>query len=699
MKKTKQTAAALLSLTVILGTSAKVFADDADTVTTAPAESTAEASAETTETAVSEESTAETEKADEAAEKEDYTETEKVIHIMTPENTDSITVRFYSDKPEIPYISLSEYYGLLTGGTMEIEPFGTGSTYSLRTSFGGEAVADTEGDTLSSDNFDAFNNTTVIKEASLPNTYYDGAPFVRVSELSVDKDPAPMEIDFSKYSIDLKEDESGKDIWLPALTASDLFSGAVMYHCVYDGNDFHILDCNAEYNTITLAESEDYLNSISSAFAKDGKRSKALAEYGYNEFCFMYDTFFGFPGRVPLEKELTGGLDEALKNHNEITAKAREWLMSEDPAEYTAAALILEEYLYDGGHSSFSSMPYAFMTDETLTVRSATLLQDIGFEFKNYLDYYSKVGNTEIMSSARSEAWGDETFFIEGDTAYFVFDEFTFDISGWDDYYKNGGELPDDVIGSFKKALDTAEADPNVKNFVLDLTSNSGGSADVVVAMTAMMTGDAYIEYDNTLSGQNTHVEYEVDTNFNGVFGDEEDMVPYSLNFGILTSDFSFSCANLLPCIAHDSGIPLIGEHTGGGACAVYISSTQEGGIYTVSSPMRLTDKNGNNIDPGLDVDYDITDTDENGGVVYSDLYDTETISRCMNEFYGTEPEAAVTEEVTVSEETETVPEAAPVTASTEDIPRSGNAPAAEVMAVMAAGLVTALLSSGKRRK
>ena len=74
--------------------------------------------------------------------------------------------------------------------------------------------------------------------------------------------------------------------------------------------------------------------------------------------------------------------------------------------------------------------------------------------------------DSDIADSCFNVYIGDEYFHIEGDTALFSFDSFVADEQAWRDYYENGGELPDDTVGDFKRALDAA-ADANVKNFVV----------------------------------------------------------------------------------------------------------------------------------------------------------------------------------------------------------------------------------------
>jgi C-terminal processing protease CtpA/Prc len=159
----------------------------------------------------------------------------------------------------------------------------------------------------------------------------------------------------------------------------------------------------------------------------------------------------------------------------------------------------------------------------------------------------------------------------------------------------------------FLDALQKASADPEVKNFVIDITANGGGSADIVLAMTSLILDQSYISMDNPLTGQKSFVAYEVDRNFNGVFDEADKDVHYDLNFAVLTSGMSFSCGNLFPSILKTAGVPVMGATSGGGACAIQAMCTADGFCFQISSfRARLNTLGGENIDPGVTPDLPI---------------------------------------------------------------------------------------------
>ena len=166
---------------------------------------------------------------------------------------------------------------------------------------------------------------------------------------------------------------------------------------------------------------------------------------------------------------------------------------------------------------------------------------------------------------------------------------------------------PGDDMVIFLDALNKAQADPEVKNLIIDISANGGGSADIVVAMTSLMLDKSYLSDDNSLTGQRSIAEYEVDRNFDRVFDEKDKDVHYDLNFAVLTSGTSFSCGNLFPSILKDNGIPVMGVKSGGGACAIQAMCTADGFAFQISSfRARLNSLEGENLDPGVTPDIPI---------------------------------------------------------------------------------------------
>lgn len=125
----------------------------------------------------------------------------------------------------------------------------------------------------------------------------------------------------------------------------------------------------------------------------------------------------------------------------------------------------------------------------------------------------------------------------------------------------------------------------------------------------------------------------DTDINFDNIYNEKDKITNYNFNYGVLTSDLTFSTANLFASLAKENGIMLLGEKSGGGACAILLSYTPENILYSISSPKHIVNNNGESIDSGIEVDANLVQTTDEGKD-YSKYYDLDTLSTLLNEFY-----------------------------------------------------------------
>ena len=225
------------------------------------------------------------------------------------------------------------------------------------------------------------------------------------------------------------------------------------------------------------------------------------------------------------------------------------------------------------------------------------------------------------------QAWDDKSkakLYVTGDTAVFAFDSFV-----------------NEAVYHFKWSLDYAK-EKGVKRFVTDLSCNSGGNAAVVMYIMAMITNKNEDSYTasyrkmQTLTGNLTRVDHDLDLNLDGVINDLDKSVYYDFEYAFITSNISYSCGNLLPCLAKDAGFPILGERSGGGACSLLIAYTPETFFYTMSSYNKFITKDNKDVDSGAALDYDLTKQASDGsGTDYTGLYDAAAYSTLIDEFYA----------------------------------------------------------------
>ena len=541
--------------------------------------------------------------------------TERVFPVVTKVAPDSkVTLRFYEDMPDVAYISASDFQSIvLPGSVMKVTHTGPGE-YTL-TNADAAAVVNIGTDVFVSDQFEAFTNQMGLLQPGMANVYYDGLPFVRYKGLISSPETVTTMLDFGAYGIDIRADGKGA-VYFPFATLADMYSDLFYHHAGFNGEK---VVANTSVNEVSLAEIDSTYNKPLLARTT---RPANLAEFSYKELCFALDHFYGYPGRVKYNESLrTKGLDKTLEEDVECGASIKKLLLSENLADYFVGMMGLTGIYYDG-HTAMditSSISEASGDYSSLKAAYQSVVaenQDIVMELMTAIGSMMEMMTDQMaISYLRPKAYGEDvTYFKKGDTAVCIFDSFNnSDNEAWSKYYAGQGPMPtlgnteeDDMV-IFLDALQKASADPEVKNLIIDITANGGGSADIVMAMTALILNQSYISMDNSLTGQRSFVAYEVDRNFNGVFDEADKDVHYDLNFAVLTSGMSFSCGNLFPSILKTAGVPVMGTTSGGGACAIQAMCTADGFCFQISSfRARLNTLDGENIDPGVTPDLPI---------------------------------------------------------------------------------------------
>ena len=551
------------------------------------------------------------------------------------EDGGTVSLLFYEDIPQVPYISVADFQQLmLPGTTIKVSKTADGE-YTLTGPYA-EAIVNTATEQFTSADYMGFTNLMSLLQEGMPNAYYDGAPYVRYSRAELSPEQATVTFDFQKYGIDLRGDDAS--VYFPLATLSDMYSDLYYHIAGYNGEKVLVVTDNNN------ALSTKFEPERTMAILKSESRSADVAAFSYAELCFVVDHFWGFPGRSPLEEGVRScGLDTAL-DAAENGPAIKTLLKSTNMKEYFLGMDCLQVLLYDGGHTDAKIDMLAYLA----------LDEDGGFsEFQNALaqmavsypelvqmvtDNIRKAYDTSVMESVALARPVEEgvTYYKEGDTAYLLFPQFgPTNFAAWQAYYEGGakGDVPSfdqNFAGDLSTVLDAiqkANDDPEVKNLVVDLSANTGGSLDVVMAMTALMGGQSHIYCLNTLTGQRQVYYYDVDCNFDGKFDEQDKAVKYDLNFAVLTSSVAFSCANLFPSLMKDMGFPIIGQKSGGGACAIQNFITAEGLQWQLSTARaHLTDNQWQSIDGGIEP----TDPIDVSSGDYSAFYDVAAISNII---------------------------------------------------------------------
>ena len=562
----------------------------------------------------------------------------------------TVAIRFYDDMPSVPYISVADFQNVvLPGTTVKVTKTGAG-LYLLDNQFS-KATVNTTNETCAFDDYMAFTNLMDRVQPGMPHAYYDGLPFARFSHQTLTGGSAAVTFDYGKYGINLRGD--GTTVYFPYASLADLYSDMYNHNTACNGETVVVVDNDGpDESAESIAGVEDAFKILSILTTKP-TCTPDMAAYNYAEFCFAVDHFYGMPGRSSYEASIReGGLDKTLEA-TEDGRIIKQHFLSEKTADHAYAMDLMNLYLQDGGHTSIWSPNMSIAGN-----KNYSYAQDYPAMHEHYLKefydpmyaYVTKING--ILSPERDAILGEgKTYVKKGNTAICLFDSFSgTDKKAWNDFYSGKGPRPtvatspEDPMAIFLDALEQAANDPEVKNFVIDLTQNGGGSSDVVVAMTSLMYNQSFVRAQNRVTGQNTVWFYDVDRNFDGKFDALDQLVHYDLNFCVLTNFRSFSCGNLFPALCKEAGVLIAGEKSGGGSCGVGVYRTADGFKYQISTAHgRLADENWQNIDSGIIPHVAIPLGPDNiisNGVQtfslpsYAAFYDLDNLSQIVSEYY-----------------------------------------------------------------
>ena len=562
---------------------------------------------------------------------------ERMYPVVDPQNSPQgmVMLRFYDDMPSVAYVSISNFQSIMYPGTT-VQVVKTAEHQYALASPCGTAKVDTDKDLFMSNDYEAFTNMMDMVQPGMPNTIYDALPIIRWKSLDASPKQVDVTLDYGKYGIDIRED--GENVYFPFATIADLYTDGYM----------HMADFNGE--TVMVAPEGAYSleNRYPSFFITPilkETRTADMADFAYRNLCFTLTNFFGYPGRTLLENKglKEKGLDQALQDYGKAGQMTRELLQSTNMYDFISGTVTLGCLLNDGGHtntdvtrmSDFSGNPTFLSTLNGIIDAKWGEFWDICPEYVPiYENLVGRITLANHLNEARAKALGEGVnYYKVGNTAYCQFGTFLCDDSGWRKFYKGEGpkptidQYPNDWLVILVDALEKAQNDPEVKNFILDITANGGGSSDIVLFITSLFANKSDLYYENVLTGQKMKSTFEVDRNLDGKFDEKDKDVKLKMNIGVLISTYSFSCGNLLPALLKDYGICLLGKKSGGGSCAVLYSPSADGFGFTCSTHRnRLNNLKGENIDEGIEPDYPL-EVDE--------FFDIPKIGNLIEDFYS----------------------------------------------------------------
>lgn len=549
-------------------------------------------------------------------------------YLFNKKDTEKISCLFFDDMPNIPYISADDYLNQIYTVEFSTEDNRNG-TYTVKCA-NGEMLVDTVKDTVRFDDLESilyYDSVDANEEESGSYIDWEEDDYQYIGEHQ------GVDLDLGKYHLDIVG-EGGK-AYFPLYTISDMFSD-IYLSAIYRGGNIYF---------IRTQDDDPYYDD--SEIYSDIDRDQDMIDFTYNELCFAIDNFYGMPPKAEIAKDIENkGFDDAISEYDANTARAKTLLQSDSRVDFCKGMMILDNYFDDGGHTLLCGGLFSNINSDSSTALGAAVMESMnniaseedGLVFKPIIDMANEQSSKSSLSALKEDAfdsiervkkWDDASFYCDGNTGYFVFDEFK-----------------DAVIKPFKSSLDYC-VENNIKNFVIDVTTNGGGSQSVVFYILSAICGNSALYQINTLTGNRYKEDPKVDKNLDGKFDNKDDALKYDLNFAVMTTKHSFSSANMLPCIAQKNGVAVIGETSGGGTCALAMRFAPDGSFYYMSSDMKLTYSDGMDIDAGAKPDIEINTSDG-----YDSFFDFGKIESDIESYYKNKSSAteAETEPQTESE-------------------------------------------------
>ncbi len=568
----------------------------------------------------------------------------KQVPVYEKDKSDAsrLTCIFNDSMPNVPLVSLEEYLDLIYGEDSDYTLRGWGNHYTVTgknkntKKTGSKLIVNTKKETLTFKNFEDF---VVGKK--------DGTMVDYVDMNLVSREGAPaITYDLSEYGIDIRSQDG--QVFLPLSTLSDILDQSLTYPDYIDGTVYLIrIDSTGSDPTSHVWEKEDeYYETLT--------REEDVAAFGYRELCFVLDNLYGRPERAQsrefTDSLLTLGLDKTLEKGGTMEGieleKLRSYLSSTNKAQYAQGLVMLDNLLYDGGHSMLSS-PFLFrlVNDEGLDDNDVSrgykklfdedpFAKDTANHLLDLIDETFVTGN--ILRGQRWEGFGEPSriwednsgleiayIYLFDNTAIFCFDEFCDEV-----IRSSTGSKP------FLEALEYAKEN-GCENFVIDLSTNGGGSDQTMGYILSMIfEKDAAIYHVDKKTGARNKLVFTADKNLDGTIDEKDAEVKFGFCYAVMTSRYTYSCGNYASVLAKENGIPLIGETSGGGECLVTnFALPNECNAYQLSSIIGMTDANFQGVDGGASPTYPLT-VDPVRESYTTQLYDPQEIVSIVNKHY-----------------------------------------------------------------
>ena len=592
---------------------------------------------------------------------------------LTLGSYDTIVTYGVKGYEDVPFIKASDYLEILFEG-MPMTSLENGiMTVTVN---GAEAVIDPAADTIRFDNTSRFRSSGEIDGAILDKSEYNVVTYSAKNK-SVQTDVKPVTVSLKEYHMPVIPYED--DILMPFLALQNTF-GSVMMSSVlaYNGKDYYNAFSAEQFISgkgDKSLENTPYIKALyTGPFSEKGHTTQAYADYAYYSTCLQLDLTFGHKE----EKGITT-FDEYFTRMN-----AKEAMRSTKTSLSLTTEFMLFNYLFDSMHDSVFSMNTVFgridkidqaevegvindirnseigqgmfeedwkLSQEESELSINTILGALLEKGLSIPEIVPLIAWTGFFSFAKPEEYGNERLDYAGDTAVIYFNAFKENLLTRSPSYYLDPMKPEDEsednFAFFYNCFEDIKTHDEVKNVVINICDNGGGSAAALLAVLGFLSEDGEVKISDMdmLAGNYREEYYHVDTNLDGIC-DDQDGFGGQYDFYILCSGSSYSCGNALPYFAQKNGLAkIIGTKPGGGDCVVGSFIDAYGHCAAYSGMLKLGIDDGN----GFVSNEKTTDADLNmvpsiWDVVYAPWYDPEGIADAVHQYQNGAAELVYTD-------------------------------------------------------
>ncbi|PYF43083.1 S41 family peptidase [Metamycoplasma alkalescens] len=435
----------------------------------------------------------------------------------------------------------------------------------------------------------------------------DSGRFLQTEYESKNEDDKGITFDLSKYKMDILYKD--KKVLIPFSVFNTLFMSWAYNNIYFNGDTF--TNVEAAVDIFPTDEKDDFKERI----IKDAKISqltptKEEREANFNHLMFAMDYFYG------------------LKQYKEIKSfedwigpSYKEKLLSINPEEFHQAYIDIFHKKLNELHTRINTLSYYDGYHEKHLRNRLKRPDDFG-------DYFNEFNNNreslvkqfeEKFKKKISEFQPEDYIRYHGNTAIVTLLRFK---DGTAEEIASKDAWKHDTYFLMRHLMAEVAKKPEIKNIVLDIAINGGGSVLSMIRTLGFMTDKPILNREYNVLDQRADLsKSKVDTNGDGKYdGDAYDKYNWSLLVGMN----SFSAANQLTSIVKEMGIAkIIGQKSGGGMSAIMPIVLNDGTTITISSPNNAVHgENNQEIESGIEPDIKLD---------YKDFYNDAAIDQALN--------------------------------------------------------------------